>query len=425
VDEYVTEGGVTVYAFVCRPYPETQLSYPLQVYNHGGFGNVLSTGPHHGVYYGLNGTLDGTLDGGGNDGGNDLKSDELGLCLNAANNGWIGVAPSYRGEGVLVQDSAGDDIVRVESPANGHFEFCLGEATDSIALVNYFLSLGFPVYIGKGFHWVPQIVPNHVLMWGWSHGGCVTQRAVQQGAPVNAAATFSAVADDPAFYNWCVKENPGYIDAGGPQAARCSEPGWRNMHGPDAGPDLLPNAYNWRSPVWIESVDVGYGSLPFWSHVNWQGSTSPVGLKARPNVPVLMLQGGEDKWIPTDMACNLAANLGSSCGLWYYGKNPWLPGTSPGDPSYPNDTHCTNLTSWQLTGSDAGPAVVGNWNANWNLVWMDDDDHINGPLWKGILNDVQSWHNFRAFVDSLQWGVEVATPGYAPNIASVAEMCLP
>jgi hypothetical protein len=387
-----------------RPYPETKASYPLQVYNHGGFG-------------GINGAL--------GPAGNDTTTDELGLCLNAANNGWIGAAPSYRGEGVHVKNAQGNNAFPpITSPAQGQFEFCLGEVTDSIALVNHFLSLWSVIYHGRVPELVPQIIRNEVLMWGWSHGGCVTQRAVQQGGPVNAAATFSAMADDPAYYNWCVLENPVYTAQG--KSVRCDSTKWPEMHGPDGStPLVLPNAYNWRSSVWFESVDVGYGSLAPRRYANEGSSTGPVGLKAHPNVPVLMLQGGQDQWIPTDMACNLAANLGSSCSTWYYGKTPWVPGGSL-DPNQALETHCANLP-WQLLVADAGVAAVENWTANSNLVWLDDDDHTNDPNRhiRGILNDVESWHNFRAFVHQLGWGVEVATTTFVPQDAPVPQVLVP
>jgi hypothetical protein len=56
---------------------------------------------------------------------------------------------------------------------------------------------------------------------------------------------------------------------------------------------------------------------------------------------------------------------------------------------------------------------------------VDDDDHINGPRWTGILNDVHSWNNFRAFVHNLHWGVEVATSTFQPQVAPVEEISFP
>jgi hypothetical protein len=60
-------------------------------------------------------------------------------------------------------------------------------------------------------------------------------------------------------------------------------------------------------------------------------------------------------------------------------------------------------------------------------VWLDDDDHTNDPNRhiRGILNDVESWHNFRAFVHQLGWGVEVATTTFVPQDAPVPQVLVP
>jgi hypothetical protein len=407
VDEYTTEDDVTVYAFVCYPISYTVgKSYPLQIYNHGGFGTKLQ-----GIYYGLMGQLDAN--------GNDNRSDELGFCLNAANNGWIGAASSYRAEGYLVQDDAGSTVTgQVQEFGNGTFEYCLGEVTDTLALLNHFLTSGswqnsgLPLNIGR--HWVPQVAPNEVLMWGWSHGGCVTQRAVQQGAPVNAAATFSAMADDTTYTKWC------------PGPPMCNKTGWWGMHGPvgDNSPTEAPIAYEWRSPTWFESLTVGAGGLD-WESANAATAGHSVGLKARPDVPFLMLQGGHDTHIPTDMACELSANIGSSCSNWYYSLEtspPWVPG-SAADPNQAIDPHCGALNPyWQPIVNSSNPGVVtSGWSANWNLVWLDDDDHLKNGNVTGIESDPVSWANFRSFVDHLGWGVEVCTPNWYPNLVTTSQ----
>jgi hypothetical protein len=65
---------------------------------------------------------------------------------------------------------------------------------------------------------------------------------------------------------------------------------------------------------------------------------------------------------------------------------------------------------------------VGNWSASWNLVWLDDDDHIDDTLGrKGILHDTHAWDNFRAFVHQMDWGVEVSTTAFNPQVSPVQQ----
>ena len=421
VDQYTTEDDVSVFAFVCRPL-EGLPPFPLQIYNHGGLGDK-DTG------YGIHGTLDKT--------GLDVTSDELGLCLNAAQNGWLAAVSSYRGEGVDVVDnsSAGLGLTRSQLVGSKDYEFCLGEVTDVLALLDHFLNVticGPPIVEGH-CTWHPLVNANQVLMWGWSHGGCVTQRAVEQGAPVTAAATFAAVADDTEYYDFCTQV-PNSI---------CDQVLWAGMHKMavfgDNTPAGIPMAYNWRSPTWFESLAVGALGL---GHESAYAATAnnPVSLKARSNVPLLMLQGGSDEFIPTDAACKLSVNIGSSCSNWYYSaQSSWIPG-SAADPQSPFDqqigwANCANLgPTWQLINNSSNNGVVDNWSANWNLVWLDDDDHVpwqnetTGVLHNGVLNDQVAWENFYSFVYGLHWSVQVSSsegwfPAAPPN--QVMEMTLP
>jgi hypothetical protein len=429
VDQYQTQDSITVYALVCWPFPLGTIndrSYPLEVFNHGGFGEQLQGCTGIGCpYYGITGNLTGNA----TQQGFDNTADELGLCMNAAQNGWIGVVSSYRGEGVYVLGPNNSALVnQVQAVGNGDFEYCLGEVTDVLALLDHFLGLTGCALQIDGRCVVPYdvVTPNQVLMVGYSHGGCVTERAVQQGAPVNAAVTFAAITDDAEVYQYC------------DHLVGCIPAGWSAMHGlthptPDDSP-FVADSYAWRSPVWFESLPVGFATLNP-AFAKGQTAQSPIGLRSRPDVPFLMLQGGQDTHIPTDGACELAMDIGSACETWYYGANPWMPGASISDPSYVNtpgpeshayDPACTALaSSWKLITSDP-PIADSNWSANWNLIWLDDDDHVWTISHNGILLDRNAWVNVYSFVHHLGWGVDVSAQNWVPKnvLPSVIEMTI-
>ena len=152
-------------------------------------------------------------------------------------------------------------------------------------------------------------------------------------------------------------------------------------------------AYDWRSPSWFESLGVGVAPLgpPF---VNDTTARHPGALRARPDVPFLMLQGGQDHVIGASQACVLSEAMGSSCNNWYVDTdasgmtsiNSWCPAAA-----YPS------LASW-----NPGPADLTQ--AKHNLVWITGDNHAGEASGRGILYDYVAWEYFRAFVAGLGWG---------------------
>ncbi|HET8647505.1 MAG TPA: prolyl oligopeptidase family serine peptidase, partial [Vicinamibacteria bacterium] len=122
---YRSSGGLRIEGQVCR---STVLGRrPVLVVNHGGF-------------EGLGGEWNG------------------GLCKTIAQAGYVVIESSYRGE----------------DGSEGRVEFCLGEVDDVLAMLDVALQQ-------------PYADRRRVVMWGGSHGGCVTTRAFQRGAPVHAA----------------------------------------------------------------------------------------------------------------------------------------------------------------------------------------------------------------------------------------------
>jgi hypothetical protein len=68
----------------------------------------------------------------------------------------------------------------------------MGEVTDVMAfLVNH----ASAIILGSTSEKVPINVNGKVLMYGYSHGGCITYRAVEQGAPVTAFSVIEGFTD--------------------------------------------------------------------------------------------------------------------------------------------------------------------------------------------------------------------------------------
>ena len=190
VGSYTVDGGKNIYALICAP--STPGQYPMVVYNHGGInygavdigslhGNVTSTGwtsPPAGSW-----------------------ADDLGQCVDWAKRGWIFAMSSYRAETIYIdsQDPAftGNSANSWASDApNGGSEFCLGEVTDVMVLVNLLVGQTNNIKLGNPNQPVPINAWNgQLFMYGYSHGGRITYRAVEQGAPVDAFAVIEGFTD--------------------------------------------------------------------------------------------------------------------------------------------------------------------------------------------------------------------------------------
>jgi dipeptidyl aminopeptidase/acylaminoacyl peptidase len=212
--------GLRIFGQVCRPVGEGP--YPLIVLNHGGVDGI-GAGEWNG-----------------------------GICADAARQGYVQIESSYRGE----------------DGSEGAIELCAGEVDDVLRMLDIALEL-------------PEVDPSRVAMWGGSHGGCVTTRAVQKGARVTAAADVFGITNLTTLYAfWQVEVAAGrgpvetyrlliaIADAatGGP-------------------PEEYPEAYAARSPV------AHADDLP-------------------DDVPFMITQGTLDPLVPPSQSCELGVALG-------------------------------------------------------------------------------------------------------------------
>jgi hypothetical protein len=120
--------------------------------------------------------------------------DGLGQCLDWAKRGWVFATSSYRGENVKITSSS-PEFPSSTWTSDGSVEFCMGEVTDVMALTDVLVNHASAIILGSTSEKVPINVNGKVLMYGYSHGGCITYRAVEQGAPVTAFSVIEGFTD--------------------------------------------------------------------------------------------------------------------------------------------------------------------------------------------------------------------------------------
>jgi hypothetical protein len=135
--------GLQIYGLIC--YPVLPGPHPVLIINHG----VLFQGA-----LGLNTA---SFDG----------------CTQMAAAGWFVATSTYRGWSIFGTGFAGVTTFPSDPTftrqSQGQFEFCGGEVDDSLNLLAAVKQL-------------PQANGNQVVMWGHSHGSCITELAVERGA---------------------------------------------------------------------------------------------------------------------------------------------------------------------------------------------------------------------------------------------------
>lgn len=309
--------GHDVYGLVCRP--QGAGPFPVQIINHGGYDGLDSVAA-------------------------------LETCKRAAARGWLTAMSAYRGE-----QMAGFAGLTVNAdPAQ--WELCLGEVTDVLRLTDLVLDFA-------------EADPTRVLMWGHSHGACVTERAVQQGAPVTVAASFAAPTDFPAWHAYC--SAPGVPCNVVTHTAQGLE---LTLGGPPAS---APAAYAWRSPL-----------------------NFAVDLKERRDMKFLALQGTADPMVYPTQACALAQSIQST--NWHVINA--MGGTSTTAPAGPfsggSCTTASTTVTWQSTAVPG--SAPGAWTQPRNLVVYDGYDH-GTIVQSGVLPGypaLRPWQDFERFVQS-------------------------
>lgn len=261
VISYLSQGN-TVYAAVCSPLAGTGL--PISVYSHGGMGGIN------------------VPDAMGNP-----TSLETTWCVDWAKKGWVFAMSAYRGEPLRVPTtwSASPTIWN----STGSVEVNLGEVNDTMRLLAIVQAL-------------PSVDANHTLLWGASHGGGITLRAIERGAKAQAAISTFPATDWSLLYNNCVATTAGA--PGSPEGQFCALVTAIMQSVTGGTPVTRAAAYQWRSPAFFQS-----------------------DLRLRPDVKVLVQHGILDPIVRVSESCSFAAQAGFPADTQWRVPNNAIPGS--------------------------------------------------------------------------------------------------
>jgi hypothetical protein len=271
VGYYTVEGGKKIYGLICSP--TTGGPYPVVIYNHGGLGS------------GDGGNITGVVTSSGWTSQPPAAPDGLGQCLDWAKRGWVVAMSSYRGESVNIT-SASPAFPTPATPwtSDGSPEFCLGAVTDVMALTDLVVNHASSITVGSTSEMVPINVNGKVLMYGYSHGGCITYRAVEQGAPVTAFSVIEGFTDLRLNYlNWT---------SNGAPVANAAVAAGAIFYLPDANGVM---GYNWRS-------------------AHYFASRGDLNIQKFKTMPILIFHGDIDYLNPVflDEPAEIAADIGAT-----------------------------------------------------------------------------------------------------------------
>lgn len=245
-------------------------------------------------------------------------------CTEMASNGWLTAITTYRGEFI---DQLPAPFANFRGASGGLLELCLGEVDDVLNLLTAVTAM-------------PNANASHVLMWGHSHGACITERAVEKGAAVQIAVSLDGPTD---FTTWS---------------------GNNKLLAPTTADQDA------RSSAWLGNNPSVLGKVRF-----------------------LRVQAEGDTTVTPDQACELASKLPASVNYYLYsGRTP--PGVYYGAPkecaafSIPWVNSPPGKTGYLLPDEIAG----GTWSSP-TLLMYSGLDH---PLILG-----KAWPEFASFVNAV------------------------
>lgn len=192
--------------------------------------------------------------------------------LRVVNHGGVWGLPAWNGGACAEAARAGsvyiESAFRGQDGSEGGIELCLGEVDDALRMLELALEL-------------PEVDGSRVTMWGAELGGCITARAVQRGAPVQAAASVFGIADlAKAHGHWLKERDTSEAPAWQYQALLLAA-----EEAIGSGPSTRPQEYARRSPVSF-------------------AADTPM------RVPFLIAHGSADPIVPARQSCDLAQRLG-------------------------------------------------------------------------------------------------------------------
>lgn len=210
---------------VCRPKGDGP--HPVLIWNHGGYAGLDDWN----------------------------KAD--GFCALAARSGWVLAESSYRGE----------------DGSDGRIEICQGEVDDVLAMLE----------VVRGQEYVDR---QRVAMVGVSHGGCITARAVQRGAPVQVGVDIAGPSD------WALLWDHLTTELERPSTSVPAKAIYQDLvvtleKGVGGTPAQRPEEYASRSPI-AEADKIAEADVPF-----------------------LIMHGLTDTIVPAKQSCDFARAAGA------------------------------------------------------------------------------------------------------------------
>ena len=290
VGSYTVENGAKkIYGLICAP--TSGGPYPVVIYNHGGTGT------------GDGGNVNGNVTASGWTSQPTNLPDSLGQCLDWAKRGWVFATSSYRGENVNIT-SADSAFPKGTWTSDGNVEFCMGEVTDVMALTDLVMNHASAIALGAAGHTVSPNVNGKLLMVGYSHGGCITYRAVEQGAPVTAVINTEAFSDLRLTYLTALASPP----------LPCQQP--PSPFSQQVTAEIGSGAYQPGVSTYAPDTNdvMGYN----WRSAHYFASHGDLGIEKFASMPILILQGDVDldpacyNPVPLRQASLIAGDIGAT-----------------------------------------------------------------------------------------------------------------
>jgi hypothetical protein len=344
VGNYMSD-GLQIYGLIC--YPVSPGPHPVLIINHG----VL---------------FQGTLG---------LDTASFNGCTQMAAAGWLVATSTYRGWSLFGTGAPGafppDPTFTRQS--QGQWEFCGGEVDDSLNLLAAVKQL-------------PEANGGQVVMWGHSHGSCITELAVERGAAPQIAVSLDGPTDFtattwPMFTAqfgaaWCASCGPTDTDQ---LTGRSSAWPGNTPTNLATGKFLRIQAEGDGLVVPVFGCELAAALGPGSSNFFLYPETSPPGTYVAPPKECA-------PWVPNP--CYLD-KTGSHCGAWKLGQ--LLPDTGKGGP-WSSPTFLMYACPQSVcTGPDRSP--IGT----------------QGAIEHGAILE-QSWHEVANFVNHFASGWSASFP---------------
>jgi len=311
VGNYIS-GGLRIYGLLCTP-TSLRGPHPVAILNHGL--EPVPIAPPFLFYFRA------------------IEAGGLGGCEAMAGNGWLTAITTYRGEMIGDPTMSGfpAPYTTFNETSDGGLELCLGEVDDVLNLLAEVTAMR-------------NANAKQVLMWGHSHGSCITERAIERGAKVQVAVSLDGPTD---FTTWA-GNNPFLAPTVADQEARSS-------------------AFAGNNPATLA------------------------------NVKFLRIQAEGDPVVPPVQACELVSQLPGSANYYLYS------GVSPPGVYWASPKECSAYSMpWREGQLLPDEGAGGPWSSP-TLLMYSGLDHFeirnkSWPEFRSFVNRVAKSHGWRASI---------------------------